>query len=343
MAGVLLLIPLLAAACGTRVSGDAESGAAPAPAAYGTGSVPTDQGDSVSAPAETSAPAGGSGATGTALSDGAPGSDVSAGARAGASGTSSAPAGARAPAVGSPSAGGGAAGQGASNSPAPRSDASPVGGAPVPTVATVPVKRTPVLVANVGTYSGPAAATLKPNVDGVQLWVKSVNQRGGLNGHEVRILVYDDAGDPARHKAQVQEAVEQKKVLAFVGNAEALTGPSSSDYLAAKRIPVVGVDGGWDFPYQNPMYFLQVSSGTAFVTTFILSTAQLACRRGKRSSASWPAPKPRPAPTPTRSSRPGPKGLASTSSTGAGPRSPSRTSPSSAWRPATPESRRSSS
>jgi branched-chain amino acid transport system substrate-binding protein len=142
--------------------------------------------------------------------------------------------------------------------------------------------RSPVLIANVGTYSGPAAATLKPNVDGVQLWTRSVNARGGVNGHEVKLLVYDDAGDPSRHRAQVQEAVEQKKVIAFVGNAEALTGPSSSEYIASHRVPVVGIDGGWDFVYDNPMYFLQVSSGTAFVSTFILSTAQLQVPAGKK-------------------------------------------------------------
>ena len=70
--------------------------------------------------------------------------------------------------------------------------------------------RSPLTVASVGTYSGPAGVTLNLFVRGAQLWLKHVNKTGGVNGHSVQLLVYDDGGDPARHRAQVQEAVEVK-------------------------------------------------------------------------------------------------------------------------------------
>ncbi|HVW33125.1 MAG TPA: ABC transporter substrate-binding protein, partial [Acidimicrobiia bacterium] len=136
-------------------------------------------------------------------------------------------------------------------------------------------------MASVGTYSGPAAATLKPVVDGAQLWVKYINSQGGLNGHQLKFAIYDDGGDPARHRAQVQEAVEQKHAVALLANAEALTGQGSNDYIASHRVPVIGVDGGWDFPYDNPMYFLQHPSGEPLYLSFVLSTAQQIVPAGK--------------------------------------------------------------
>ncbi|HYH49407.1 MAG TPA: ABC transporter substrate-binding protein [Acidimicrobiia bacterium] len=149
----------------------------------------------------------------------------------------------------------------------------------------MPRGTSPAHIASVGTYSGPAASTLKPVLDGAQLWVKYINSKGGLNGHPVKLAVYDDGGDPARHRAQVQEAVEQRKVVAFLANAEALTGQGSNDYIASHRVPVIGVDGGWDFPYDNPMYFLQHPSGEPLYLSFVLSAAQQLVPAGKKKLA----------------------------------------------------------
>src|SRR5204863_238814 len=69
---------------------------------------------------------------------------------------------------------------------------------------------TPLVVASVGTLSGPLGGVLLPILNGAQVWVNSINQRGGLNGHRVELVAYDDGGDTARHRAQLQEAIERK-------------------------------------------------------------------------------------------------------------------------------------
>jgi hypothetical protein len=97
-------------------------------------------------------------------------------------------------------------------------------------------------VASVGTLSGVAGTVLKPIVEGAQLWVQHTNQAGGLGGHPVRFLVFDDGGDPARHRGQVREAVERHHAIAFLANVETLTGHASVDYLSRARVPVIGTD-----------------------------------------------------------------------------------------------------
>ena len=138
------------------------------------------------------------------------------------------------------------------------------------------------IVASVGTYSGPAGVSLAPMLQGVQLWVKHVNEIGGLNGHSVRLLSYDDGGDPARHRAQVQEAVEGKHAIAFVMNAEGIgTGQGSVEYLNAKRVPVIGMDGGSGWAYSSPMYFPQMSQGQYNTRMTVPSIARQLVPQGK--------------------------------------------------------------
>ena len=135
--------------------------------------------------------------------------------------------------------------------------------------------KSPIRIGTVGTMSGPAGASLKPQADGVRIWVRWINDHGGLNGHPVEHLVGDDGGDPSRHRALVQEFVEQRKVVAFVGNPEALTGQGSVDYLTKAGVPVVGSEGAGQWFYESPVYFPQGSTGNALLQAGAYLTAVL--------------------------------------------------------------------
>lgn len=141
--------------------------------------------------------------------------------------------------------------------------------------------RSPAVFASVGTYNGPLGSVLKPMVQGAQVWVKDINQNGGLNGHDVKLLVYDDGGDPSRHRAQVQQAVERDRAIAFLMNGEALTGAGSVSYIDAKRIPVVGGDAGEPWAESSAMYFPQATNGPAQARAFAPSIAAQVVPEGK--------------------------------------------------------------
>jgi ABC-type branched-subunit amino acid transport system substrate-binding protein len=132
----------------------------------------------------------------------------------------------------------------------------------------------------VGTLSGVAGASLGPQADGVRVWARWINDRGGVNGHPVEVLVGDDGGDPARHQALVQEFVEQDKVIAFVANPEALTGQSSVAYLTKAGVPEIGSEGAGQWFYQSPVYFPQGSTGNALGQASLLGYSAVAKKLG---------------------------------------------------------------
>jgi hypothetical protein len=80
-----------------------------------------------------------------------------------------------------------------------------------------PGETGPVVLGNVGTYSGPAGASTAGIPRAVQVWAAAVNHRGGLFGRQVQVIVQDDGGDPARFASAVQDLVENRHVIAFVG------------------------------------------------------------------------------------------------------------------------------
>ena len=135
-------------------------------------------------------------------------------------------------------------------------------------------------IASVGSYSGPFGGLFKPYLQGLQVWVRSANDRGGVNGHPVRLVVLDDGGDPARHRSQVQEMVERERIAAFVMNAESISGRASVPYITEKQVPVIGGDFGAQWYYESPMYFPQAPTVPFLTVAVVHSVAQRTLPRG---------------------------------------------------------------
>jgi branched-chain amino acid transport system substrate-binding protein len=119
-----------------------------------------------------------------------------------------------------------------------------------------PGETGPIVLGNVGTYSGPAGASTAGIPKAVQIWAAYVNQRGGLFGRQVQVIVQDDGGDPARFASAVQDLVENRHVIAFVGESS-LGLQAGTGYLESKGIPVIGTDCSTADWYKSADFFPQ--------------------------------------------------------------------------------------
>ena len=297
-AAVLLCAVLVASACGGRLS-EAERAEARGLTGEGRSAAPGESAlaaDPSDAPATPSVdPATGSGgetaagATGVtsapALSAAAPAGGTSGAASGsqptGQPGSATARTGAGAASVAAPEAGRSAAarpaaGSDATAAPAPQPSTAPApapsgGQAPVPAPSGGP--KPPVVIGSITHLSGPAASGTLPALDGLQIWVKYINDKGGLNGHPVQLIVADDNTDSARHRQLTQELVEQDGVVAFLQQGEALTGASSVEYNTQKQIPVINSSGGNDYYYDAPTYFPIGAHGKEFVRASLFNAS----------------------------------------------------------------------
>jgi|GEM_PF-701754 len=103
-----------------------------------------------------------------------------------------------------------------------------------------PSPKAPVKLGVLGARSGVIGAITVPFYDGAVAWAADVNRRGGLAGHPVQLVAYDDGGDPRRALAGAKRLVEEEKVVAFYAQHGFTTFDAIIPYLEDKAMPVVG-------------------------------------------------------------------------------------------------------
>jgi branched-chain amino acid transport system substrate-binding protein len=97
----------------------------------------------------------------------------------------------------------------------------------------------PIVIGVVGGYTGNQAGSQGLADDVSQAWVDWVNDKGGINGHPVDLIIKDDANDAAKGLQAVKELVEKDKVVAIVGM-QSLVSSSWMDYATQQGVPVIG-------------------------------------------------------------------------------------------------------
>lgn len=79
--------------------------------------------------------------------------------------------------------------------------------------------------------SGPAATVGIPSRDGAVAAAKDINEKGGINGRTLELVVYDDEGDATKAVLNVKKLIQEDQVLAIFG-------PGGTDPTFA-AIPIV--------------------------------------------------------------------------------------------------------
>ncbi|MBV8957995.1 MAG: ABC transporter substrate-binding protein [Actinobacteria bacterium] len=150
------------------------------------------------------------------------------------------------------------------------------------TASNCPAPCAPLVIGSVGTWSGLPGQNVVGGLDALRAWVAATNAKGGLAGHQIKLEVADDGSDPSRHRALVQEFVEQRGVVAFVYNAAVFSGFASVDYLQQKRVPVVGGAGTDPWYTTSSMFFTQVIAGDVAIEATSASYARSAKAMGMK-------------------------------------------------------------
>jgi branched-chain amino acid transport system substrate-binding protein len=86
--------------------------------------------------------------------------------------------------------------------------------------------------------SGAQSAEVGSSAQVGTAWADSVNASGGINGNPVKLIVNDDAGNPATSLQDVKQLVQQDHVLALIDMS--LADSTWASYVTAQGVPVTG-------------------------------------------------------------------------------------------------------
>ena len=98
----------------------------------------------------------------------------------------------------------------------------------------------PILIGQSVPLTGPVASAFQGPLAGQRLAIEALNQKGGIGGRPVQMLIRDDAYDTERTVKNVREMVEKNKVVALTGLGSTAGVGAVLPYLAEKRLPLVG-------------------------------------------------------------------------------------------------------
>jgi branched-chain amino acid transport system substrate-binding protein len=150
-----------------------------------------------------------------------------------------------------------------------------------PAAPGTPVAKAPLVIGNVSTRAGVIGGQFVMGVETIQAWVANVNAHGGLGGRSLKLISADDGNDSARHQALVKDMVENRGVIAFVGNfAPFSMSKATTTYLEQKRVPVVGGDLVFDIWWESAMLFPSSAHARFLAWTELVNGARFA--KGKK-------------------------------------------------------------
>ncbi|WFU39580.1 ABC transporter substrate-binding protein [Bradyrhizobium sp. CB82] len=105
------------------------------------------------------------------------------------------------------------------------------------------VTATKIKIGGIFPLSGPASSIGQVG-QGVQAYVQSINDRGGINGRKIEYVMLDDAYSPPKAFEHARRLVESDEV-AFMFSQLGTAGNSAvAKYLAAKRVPSIAIVTG---------------------------------------------------------------------------------------------------
>lgn len=135
----------------------------------------------------------------------------------------------------------------------------------------------PVVIGTVGSYSGPGGTALAQGARALQVWAATVNAKGGVHGHPVKLIVMDDGGDAAKARSLMKELVEERKAVAVVAAMSVVeTLNSWKGYVEEKKVPIIGGSCGPEWT-KSPMLFRQCPASPEQ----IFGTALVGAKHGK--------------------------------------------------------------
>jgi branched-chain amino acid transport system substrate-binding protein len=133
-------------------------------------------------------------------------------------------------------------------------------------------------------FTGAASSGFTTTKQGVEAYINSINDAGGVNGQKIDLVEGDTTSTPTGALTAVQKLVQNDKVFAIIENSSVFYG--AENYALKKGVPVVGsaIDGPIWFDSKNTNLFN--SAGIYPSDTVPLSQGQYEKKKGVTGCAS---------------------------------------------------------
>jgi branched-chain amino acid transport system substrate-binding protein len=107
-----------------------------------------------------------------------------------------------------------------------------------------PKKTAPYVVGGIFSISGPASYLGEPERNSMQMVADAVNAKGGINGHPLKVVIYDDEGDVTKARLHASKLAENKQVVAIIGPSLTHTSMAVLGITQKAKVPLISCAAG---------------------------------------------------------------------------------------------------
>ncbi|MGD0233657.1 MAG: ABC transporter substrate-binding protein [Syntrophorhabdales bacterium] len=95
----------------------------------------------------------------------------------------------------------------------------------------------------------------EPELRAVQLFAEQVNGRGGIDGHPLELVVYDNESNPEKSSGNAKKLIQRDKVTAIIGTAITATSNAAKSVAQEERVVTYSLSGSYEPTYADSFTF----------------------------------------------------------------------------------------
>jgi branched-chain amino acid transport system substrate-binding protein len=102
----------------------------------------------------------------------------------------------------------------------------------------------PYVIGAIFSITGPASYLGEPERNTMELMVEEINAKGGIKGHPVKAVIYDDEGDVTKARLHAEKLIQKDKALAIIGPSLTHTSMTVLDVTQKAKLPLISCAAG---------------------------------------------------------------------------------------------------
>ena len=102
----------------------------------------------------------------------------------------------------------------------------------------------PYVVGGIFSISGPASYLGEPERNSLEMVAEAVNAKGGINGHPLKLVIYDDEGDVTKARLHATKLAQDKDCLAVIGPSVTPASMTVLEITQKAKLPLISCAAG---------------------------------------------------------------------------------------------------
>jgi branched-chain amino acid transport system substrate-binding protein len=105
-------------------------------------------------------------------------------------------------------------------------------------------KSQPYLVGGIFSITGPASYLGEPERNSMEMVAAAINSKGGVKGHPLKLVIYDDEGDVTKARLHAEKLIQKDKAVAIIGPSLTHTSMTVLEITQKAKLPLISCAAG---------------------------------------------------------------------------------------------------